>query len=222
MTPDAPAVMLSPDSLKEMDMVYAQADLDVDGNLTGNISMMEGYHHGLSLRQKGVTAIQENIHSIIGLSKLVTVTHLVVDSIDNEEAAITLKADFKLAPEESKPDIIYLNPVLANGEGKNPFNGDERLYPVEFGYVQRANYTVNITLPDNYKIESLPKPANVLLPDSSASFRYVIQQVNNAIQLRVTTTFKKSVFKPDEYDGLRSFYDFIVKKEAEQVVLHRQ
>lgn len=222
MTPDAPAVMLNPDSLQETDVTYVQADLDNEGDLSGTASIMSGYHHALHLRQQGMSSIKENIHAITGLPKEVTVSNIVLDGREDPEAPLTLKADFKLAPEESKPDLIYLTPILAGGESKNPFTRDERLYPVEFGYTQRSNYTANITLPDQYKVESLPKPTYVMLPDSSASFRYVIQQAGNVVQLRVSMVFKKSFFKPDEYDALRGFFDFIVKKEAEQVVLKKQ
>ncbi|HEY0273548.1 MAG TPA: hypothetical protein VGC22_10210, partial [Chitinophaga sp.] len=112
--------------------------------------------------------------------------------------------------------------VLGAAVTRNPFSAMERLYPVEMPYVHNQVYTINFLLPDNYEVEDLPRPATIKLPDGSALFRYIVQQEGNLIQLRTMITFTRATFMPGEYEALRSFYDYIVKKEAEQIVLKKK
>ncbi|HEY0273550.1 MAG TPA: transglutaminase domain-containing protein [Chitinophaga sp.] len=223
MTPDAPPVYFYADSLQEGDLTSVRLQMDNAGNLSGSVDEIQGYHHSLESRQQikasGVVALEKSLATSLGDDPVVQ--HLQLHNADSLEAPLGISFDFTL-PENKTQDLIYLSPMLGQSFAANPFTAAERLYPVEMPVARQDSYTLNFTLPDNYAVEELPQSASFKLPDGSAGFRYIIQQEGHNVQLRVVLRFKKATFKPEEYGGLRAFFDDVVKKEAEQIVLKRK
>lgn len=118
-------------------------------------------------------------------------------------------------------DFLYLEPMLGNGYDKNPFTLEERSYPVDFGAPMHERYMLNLILPDGYTVEELPEATKVVLPGSTASFTYSAQAIGNQLQLISDITFKQAVYQPKDYQYLRNFFDLIVKKHGEQIVLKK-
>jgi hypothetical protein len=83
-------------------------------------------------------------------------------------------------------------------------------------------YTLNMTIPEGFEVEDLPKPAIVKFNESDGLYQYLIQKDGDRIQLRSRLQLSKATFSPDEYNSLRDFYDMIVKKQAEQIVLKKK
>ena len=52
-------------------------------------------------------------------------------------------------------------------------------------------------------------------------FEYIIGEGGDHIQLRCRTLLKKANFEPEDYEMLREFYGFIVKKQTEQIVFKK-
>ena len=69
--------------------------------------------------------------------------------------------------------------------------------------------------------DELPKSARVNLDESDGSFEYIIAKSDTNIQLRCRLKLNKANFAPDDYQNLREFFAFAVKKEAEQIVFKR-
>jgi hypothetical protein len=89
-------------------------------------------------------------------------------------------------------DIIYLPAVLTDEETENPFKSETREYPVDFAIPIYDKTIINITIPEGYKLEELPKPTKVVLPNDDASYIYTAQQVGNNIQILTQTNIKKN------------------------------
>ncbi len=114
--------------------------------------------------------------------------------------------------------LVYLS-VLPDKLPENPFKQEKRRYPVDFIYPQEYKTTVIITLPDNYKVVSLPAPVRLKLPGNKATYSYVIQQQGNKIMLNQQFKVSETFFVQKDYELLKSLYQQVVEKENEQVVL---
>ncbi|HEU4495657.1 MAG TPA: DUF3857 domain-containing protein, partial [Flavobacterium sp.] len=53
---------------------------------------------------------------------------------------------------------LYFSPMLYYAREENPFKDEEREYPVDFPFPYQDKFSFNITIPDGYEIESMPKP----------------------------------------------------------------
>lgn len=131
-----------------------------------------------------------------------------------------VKYDFKLPVGEG--DVIYINPLLSEAYKSNPFKAMERKFPVEMNSVYDEVYSFNLDVPEGYVVDELPKSAMANYNENEGQFQYLIQQTENHIQLRCRVKLNKANFDPEEYATLRDFYDLVVKKEAEQIVLKKK
>lgn len=119
-------------------------------------------------------------------------------------------------------DYIYLQPLMNKRIEENPFTQEKRTYPVDFGYGQKKRYLFNLRLPEGYVVEEIPQAIRMVLPDKSASFSYQAQAIGPNLQLLTEIKIDKPYFSTEEYDLLKQFYDQVVKKQGEQIVLKKQ
>ncbi|MCU0419478.1 MAG: DUF3857 and transglutaminase domain-containing protein [Cyclobacteriaceae bacterium] len=115
----------------------------------------------------------------------------------------------------------YISPFVMGKEEANPFKSETRNYPVDFGAPFEQVYIFQLVLPPNVAVEELPKSKIVALPGNTA--KYILNVVNNGNVISVTSSFSinKGVFDQREYANLREFFNQVVSKQAEQIVLKR-
>lgn len=118
-------------------------------------------------------------------------------------------------------DKILFNPLLFERLEKNRYTLEERKYPVDYNYPISELYTFNYTIPEGYKVESLPQSVSMTLPDNSIVVSYQVKNTGNKINIEYKREISKILFLPAEYKKLKEFYDDLVKKQAEQIILKK-
>jgi len=116
-------------------------------------------------------------------------------------------------------DKIYVTPLLFLTMKENVFKLDKREYPIDFGYPFQEKYLVNMDIPEGYVVESLPKPINMVTGDGIGSFKYMIANADNKIQVSIVFEISTAIVGADYYDIVKDFYQKIVDKLNEKVVL---
>ena len=212
---------LSPDSLTESKVTTVFMINDGD-KISGSFSTLLGNFESRGIRQKFKNTPEEEFFKEIkkAYPMEVELTNAKVDSLKMAEYPLTIRYDIKFNTGDE--DIIYFNPMLAEAYTENPFKAAERLYPVEMSSCQNETYILNMEIPKGYVVEEMPKSARVMLNDDEGMFEYIIGKTGDRIQLRCKTVIKKATFYPEDYATLRDFFAFIVKKQAEQIVLKKQ
>ncbi|WP_417885842.1 DUF3857 domain-containing protein [Zunongwangia sp.] len=116
---------------------------------------------------------------------------------------------------------IYINPLQFLARKENPFKADERTYPVYMKFPVFFNKTASMKLPEGYEITSLPESIHVVLNKNDADFKFIVNGGNGYVRIVSTFTLKKNIFLPEEYKSLKNFYDEIVSKQSEVLVLSK-
>lgn len=119
-------------------------------------------------------------------------------------------------------DMIYLNPFVLDREQENPFKLEKREYPVDFGSPFDKTYLVKIALPEGYGVDELPKSKVLSLPNNAGKYFYNVVQTGNTISITSSLAINQSLFGQEEYPNLREFYNQLVAKQAEQIVLKKK
>ncbi len=119
-------------------------------------------------------------------------------------------------------NTIYLSPFILAKVEENPFKQEKRDYPVDFGHPFDQMYIAKITIPDGYTIDELPKAKLFALPENAARYSYNIVQTGNAVSITSSLNVNRSLFTQLEYPNLREFYNQMVAKQAEQIVLKKK
>lgn len=119
-------------------------------------------------------------------------------------------------------DLVYVQPLMGKGFSENPFKLNTRMYPVDYTYPRENQIRITLVLPQGYTVEELPQPAKYVLPNNGASFLYQAQVVGNMVQVMSKLNIEQTMFMESEYSDLKSFYDYVVQKQAEQVVIRKE
>ncbi len=116
---------------------------------------------------------------------------------------------------------LYLTPLLTTARRENPFKSPTRTFPVDFGSALEETSLVTYTLPAGFALEEAPKTAAFALPNNDGRFTFSVSVNDNQLQVTSRLVLRKTVFTGGEYPTLRAFFDKIVAKHAEQVVLKK-
>lgn len=77
-------------------------------------------------------------------------------------------------------------------------------------------------MPDGYQVDELPQAKVLSLPSNTGRFTYSVTQAGNLLNVISNFQINKSIFTQEEYPGLREFYNQVVAKQAEQIVLKKK
>ncbi len=116
-------------------------------------------------------------------------------------------------------DKLYIAPMLFLKSTENPFKLDTREYPIDFGYPLKQRYMINISIPENYIVESNPEPMILKLPEDLGVFQYSSKVLGGKVQISVAMELNKAIMGPETYVYLKEFFNQMIKKQKEQVVL---
>ena len=146
-----------------------------------------------------------------------------VSNLENPAEALALSCALRIGEgAQVAGGRMYLKPLLTEGEDENPFKQQQRRYPVDFAAPLNHNVTAIYTFPEGFAVEALPKNTAVTLPDGAGRFVYTVAASGNRLQATSRVAVNKTMFLPDEYPILKEFFDKIVAKHADQVVLKKQ
>lgn len=96
-------------------------------------------------------------------------------------------------------NFLYLSPVIHTNFSKNPFQREQRDYPVNFPYAFEEKSVYQYQMPVGYIVESLPENTNIILPNNDAAFQYMIREKDNKISIISKLKVSKLNYLPEEY-----------------------
>jgi len=118
-------------------------------------------------------------------------------------------------------DQLFINPLLFDKYTQNPFKAEQRVYPVDFTTPVEEIQLFNLELPTGYSIDQLPKNIKMSLPDNTANFQMLSSVNENIVQVMFKLYINKPVFYQPEYQNLKVFFDELVKKQSEMLIIKK-
>jgi transglutaminase-like putative cysteine protease len=118
-------------------------------------------------------------------------------------------------------DFIYMNPMTTWQAAENPFKLAKRSFPVDFTYPIATSYILNLSIPDGYILKEYPKDINLVLPSNGGVYNRRTKLSENSLQIVVKHEINQIIFRPEEYTGLRNFYEQIMALRSEQLVFQK-
>lgn len=118
-------------------------------------------------------------------------------------------------------DKIYINPLQFFTQYKNPFVQESRNFPIYFAYPKLEKYTVNIEIPEGYVVETMPASVIMNMVDNVAKFSYKTGALANKIQISFTSEINLASVPADYYEVLKEFYQKMIDKQNEKIVMKK-
>ena len=219
---DSAVVKLEADSINESHTVSMFLNNSTTGEFQGSCIQRADFFESLDIRNKIAKSSIETFKKDFQekFPEDLHVSNIKIDSLQFPEAKLTISSDFFLNSFKDA-DIVYFNPMMSEIIDQNPFYALKRMYPVEMPYLSDKVYTLNMEIPKGYKVDELPKSVRFNLNENEGMFEYIISNDGENILMRCRLVLRKANFVNDDYESLREFYSFVVKKEAEQIVFKK-
>jgi len=141
---------------------------------------------------------------------------------DNLESSVNITCNIEIEDENSSPGIFYFNPMMAARLHENPLKNHERIYPLDFSAGISSSYIGKFKLPEGYALEEIPKTDAIVLPEKGGRFLFQVKQTGNLIEVSSSMMINKLSFMPGEYGALREFFERVVQRHAQPLVIKKK
>lgn len=197
--------------------------LDTSGIINGKIRKQISNHLALGFRQNNVGVSNESyLEKLEDKNNSIEIDGYVRENESDLSKPIVEMYSFKDSKSlEIIEDKIYISPLLFLALSENPFKQEKREYPVDFGYPTQDKYNIIIEIPTGYVVESLPTAMNLITGDDLGTFKYIIANSGNKIQIAITTDINTAIVPSDYYEVLKDFFQKMVDKQNEKIVLKK-
>jgi hypothetical protein len=198
--------------------------LDADGTVKSQAKHIRDGYNALKFRKEisAATSVDEfykqkekSITNLEFNSKAIPTLDSIYKPVEeNLEFAITDAIDMNSG-------LVLINPMMFEATTKNPFKLKERLYPVEFPCPITETIIVNWVLPEGYVVDQVPKSAAITLPRNGGKFTYNVAQQEKNVMITSIIKINQTTFVHDEYGYIKEFFNQIIAKHAENIVIKK-
>ena len=145
--------------------------------------------------------------------------------VENEELIGTdIQETFNFLLKDELEQIdgrIYFKPLLFEQIEENPFKAEQRTLPIYFDFPKDNIALVNIKVPDGYAVESVPESILLNFGKDDGSYKFLISQQGQYIRVESHLELNRLEYMPEEFTALKDFYNRIVEKNSEVIVLKK-
>jgi len=118
---------------------------------------------------------------------------------------------------EQLGDNLIISPFHRFYPSKNRLTEADRTYPIDFTYANTEAIKCSIKVPEGYKIATLPEGFS--LENELVKINLAYASSDGIISMDCSYGFKKAVYLPADYRNIKSYFDIIVRKFNEKIVL---
>lgn len=143
-------------------------------------------------------------------------------NLNNKAKPLQISFDLKSAtPVQEGGDMLYVQPMLTENYTDNPFSTKDRNAPVRLPYPIKQQYIFTLDIPEGYAVESIPESAIFNLENGMGMFKFIAEEKNGQVKLMSVVDVRSTYFSVESFEFLQKFFEGIVEKHAEQIVLKK-
>ena len=116
-------------------------------------------------------------------------------------------------------DMLYYNPFILRFFDKNPFELENRTYPIDFGYQRQFKYQLTLEIPQGYAVHEIPKNQAVQLGNQLVELKFKILKGNGQIGILFDLNLNKSFFEANAYEDLRNVFKHVTDIQKNTLVV---
>ena len=209
---------------KSRSMAYYNVSLNSEGKFSGKIDFADYDFDAMKKRNtvtdydsedKYIEKLQENNAGLL-------VKNFQFTNLDTTGVELKYQYDVDISDKvDVAGDLLYFVPLLFDAHEKNPFTLAQREYPIEYAYPYSETVISNIEIPSGYKIESLPKSAKVSAYGDNFQMVYNAAQDGNKLVVKSTISVNQTLIPAMNYLEIKGFFEKVVEKHLEKVVLKK-
>ncbi|MFP5081438.1 DUF3857 domain-containing protein [Pedobacter sp. JCM 36344] len=209
---------------KETTKYILEAALDLSGNLKGLLTTYSMGYAALNKRAQigAAGSVDEYVEKLDEQMPNIKILNHVIENLDTLENALVEKYEIEMKVFENMNFAqLYFNPFFINRTSKNPFNLNERTYPVDMGAAREERVTMMIKLPENLYLAEQPKNVSMALPENGGKFMSNTTLMGNTLTFTQVFQLNKPIYSPEEYLALKEFYSRMIQLQKTDIILKK-
>jgi hypothetical protein len=211
------------DNQKSEDIVFLNIKLDSESEASGNGQKRHTNYRALNSRNTNMNSTEDELEKHIQNDNVgLEISNVIVEGLENVDSDLTYKYDIKFKNAFDKVgDNIYITPLLYEANEESPFKLETRKLPLDLSFPYKTKTIVNIKIPEGYEVESIPESIKAVYNDTIGYYKYVTRNQGNMISTVATFNLDVSVIQPKDYPVFKKFFEAIVEKDAQKIVLKK-
>ncbi|WP_159637764.1 transglutaminase domain-containing protein [Sphingobacterium composti Ten et al. 2007 non Yoo et al. 2007] len=201
-----------------------EGELDEDGTLRGMWSEVSNGYAATNKREeiKNYNSLEEYKEKIYEDNSSYKINSHEIRNLEDVSQLLTeiKEIEFKNFANKNGKELKFI-PFIKGRTIKNPFNLDERTYPVDLGSKIEESFILNIKLPKSYQVKNKPKNMNIALPNRDARYIYIIKENDGILNIQIQSSLNKPLFLPEEYLDLKEFFSHIIQSQTLDITVEQ-
>lgn len=211
------------DSERSEETVLLSLRLDGESKIIGKGQKRLTNYRALRSRITNVNSTQEELQEYIQNNNFgLQIDDLIIEDLKSVNKPITFKYNITYNNGFDKVgDKIYISPLLYEANKESIFKLEKRKLPLDLSFPIKTKIIVNIEIPEGYEVESLPESIKAIYNEDVGYYKYVSKHSNGIISTIATFNLDVSVIQPENYEVFKKFFEAIVSKDAEKIILKK-
>ncbi|MGY4384320.1 hypothetical protein ACVWYN_001346 [Pedobacter sp. UYP24] len=200
-------------------------EINQEGKLEGSLVIYSLGYDALNKRKEILSAssIEDYVEKLDERMTQITILNHKIDNIDSLDNSLieTYEISMKLF-EGAKVEQLFFNPYFISHITKNPFNLNERSYPVDFGTTSSEKVIMRIKLPEKFELAEKPKNTSVSMEENGGKYSCIASFENNTLEFNQSLQFGRSVYLSEEYLALKEFFNHIIQSQKSDLIFKKR
>lgn len=203
----------------------AEITLAPDGSVTGTVTFICTGQFAARWRQKALQGDQvalkkdfdDEMQSDLTPGLTIHSDHFL--GLDSQDTNLMIRMNVSGSLGTATGKRIFLPLSIFTAGAHNPFSSSHREEPIDLHYPLLEKDQVNLHLPAGFQVESVPEKTHVNLAPM-AGYAADAKADGQTITFTRSYIMANVLYKADEYDKLKGFFDDVSNKDRAQAVLH--
>jgi transglutaminase-like putative cysteine protease len=197
--------------------------IDKEGHVTGNLKFKYSGYSAYDVRRMVRLEGEEGYLDLFRtFSPYAEISGFKIANLKDPDSDLILTSEFKVTDgAQIAGDKIIFNTLLSMVSDKNHFYSRERVFPVDIGSPVSQNYSFRIRIPEGYTISEKPSDISFTLGSGGGKFEYSCVVTGQDIDINQNFIITQTFFQLPEYPQLREFYEKMLRKDAELIILKK-
>lgn len=210
-------------NFQSLDSKLVSLHITDEGTAIGQIRDEYNRYNSFIFRENyGEKSKEEMINDTENTNPGIEIVDLRVENLNDLTKSVKVVWNYK---HSSIIDVIgtkiYLNPMFFSSLKENPFKSDKREYPIDFVYPEVQRYQLSFKIPQGYKVDYLPTSEIFENDAIGMKFIYEIAEVDGMINFVFLFDRKKAVVDAKQYANVKDFFNKIIAKYSDRIVLNK-
>lgn len=200
------------------------ASLGADGKIKGTLYTFSNGYAAYRKRERIAEAgsIDAFVQQLDDQNPSFTITKHEVLNVDSLDKMLEERYEVTMDQfDGTNYDKLFYNTNFLNRIATNPFNLNERSYPVDLGAAMETRVSIVLNLPEKFMLAEPAKDLAIGLPGNGGRYQTQTMLDDKALSFSALFQLNKPIYGPEEYLSLKEFYSKIIQQQKIDLILQK-